>query len=73
MLRHADVAVTAAHYLENKQRSVLGFAHLLKDERTIVPIGSGSFGVVTASAVLGRRGDFRQWEHLLGAIEISLI
>ena len=39
MLRHADVAVTAAHYVENKQRSVLGFGHLLKNEqRTIVPI-----------------------------------
>ena len=38
MLRHADVQVTAAHYVENKQRSVLGFGHLLKSERTIVPI-----------------------------------
>lgn len=38
MLRHADVAVTAAHYVENKQRSVLGFGHLLKSERTIIPI-----------------------------------
>ena len=36
MLRHADIAVTAAHYVENKQRSVLGFDHLLKGERTIV-------------------------------------
>ena len=38
MLRHADIAVTAAHYVENKRRSVLGFGHLLKGERTIVPI-----------------------------------
>ena len=38
MLRHANVAVTAAHYVENKQRSVLGFGHLLKNDRTIVPI-----------------------------------
>ena len=38
MLRHADVAVTAAHYVENKQRSVLGFGHLLKGERTIIPM-----------------------------------
>jgi hypothetical protein len=37
-LRHADVQVTAAHYVENKQRSVLGFGHLLKSERTIIPI-----------------------------------
>jgi len=30
MLRHGDIAVTAAHYVENKQRSVLGFGQLLK-------------------------------------------
>ena len=39
MLRHAQVAVTAAHYVEIKQRPVLGFGHLLKGERTIIPIG----------------------------------
>jgi hypothetical protein len=38
MLRHADVQVTAAHYVENKQRSVLGFGHLLTKDRTIIPI-----------------------------------
>ena len=38
MLRHAQVAVTAAHYVEIKQRPVLGFGHLLKGERTIIPI-----------------------------------
>ena len=39
MLRHADVGVTAAHYVENKKRSVLGFGHLLtKEGRTTVPI-----------------------------------
>ena len=38
MLRHADVAVTAAHYVENRHRSVLGFGHLLKGERTIIPM-----------------------------------
>lgn len=39
MLRHAQVAVTAAHYVEIKARPVLGFGHLLKKEgRTIVPI-----------------------------------
>jgi len=36
MLRDAQVAVTAAHYVEIKQRSVLGFGHLLKGERTII-------------------------------------
>jgi integrase len=39
MLRHAQVAVTAAHYVEIKARPVLGFGHLLTNgERTIIPI-----------------------------------
>ena len=42
ILPHADVAVTAAHYVENKKRSILGFGHLLKSDRTIIPIGEGS-------------------------------
>ena len=38
-LRHGGIGLTARHYVENKQRSVLGFGHLLKsDQRTIVPI-----------------------------------
>ena len=41
MLRHAQVAVTAAHYVEIKARPVLGFGHLLtRSERTIIPIDS---------------------------------
>jgi integrase len=40
MLRHSNIHTTATHYVENKQRSVLGFGHLLtKDERTIIPMG----------------------------------
>jgi hypothetical protein len=38
-LRHGGIAVTARHYLENRQPSVLGLGHLLKGERTIAPIG----------------------------------
>lgn len=38
MLRHAGVAMTAAHYVEIKTRPVLGFGHLLKSDRTIIPI-----------------------------------
>ena len=34
--------LTAAHYVENKQRSVLGFGHLLKGERTVIPIDDGA-------------------------------
>jgi integrase len=37
-LRHGGIAVTARHYVENKHHSVLGFGHLLKGERTIIPI-----------------------------------
>jgi hypothetical protein len=40
-LRHANVGVTAAHYVENKHRSVLGFGHLLKGDRRIVSFDSG--------------------------------
>jgi integrase len=36
-LRHGGVAVTARHYIENKNRSVLGLGHLLKGERSIIP------------------------------------
>jgi hypothetical protein len=43
MLRHANIHTTAAHYVENKQRSVLGFAHLLKsDQRTIVALAKAT-------------------------------
>ena len=42
MLRHADSKTTVGHYIENKQRSVLGFGHLLKDERTIIAMGEAS-------------------------------
>jgi hypothetical protein len=38
-LRHGSVSVTARHYIENRQRSVLGFGHLLKsEERTVVAL-----------------------------------
>jgi hypothetical protein len=37
-LRHGGIGVTAKHYLENRQPSVLGLGHLLKGERTIIPI-----------------------------------
>jgi hypothetical protein len=39
-LRHGGIAVTARHYLENRQPSVLGLGHLLKGERTIIPLAS---------------------------------
>jgi hypothetical protein len=51
MLRHANIHTTAAHYVENKQRSVLGFAHLLKsDQRTIVAQGDAVASTDLATA-----------------------
>jgi hypothetical protein len=37
-LRQGGIGVTARHYLENRQPSVLGLGHLLKGERTIIPM-----------------------------------
>ena len=37
-LRHGDVRVTAKHYVENRRRSTPGLGHLLKDDRTIIPL-----------------------------------
>jgi hypothetical protein len=42
MLRHSDIATTVGHYIEGKQRSVLGFSHLLKGDRTIIAMGDAS-------------------------------
>ena len=57
MLRHADIKTTVSCYIEGKQRSVLGFVHLLKNERTIVPIESANIAVAVDSlgSVVGRR------------------
>jgi len=38
VLGHADPKVTAEHYLEPKQRTVLGFGHLLKADSNVVTI-----------------------------------
>jgi hypothetical protein len=37
-----DIATTVGHYIEGKQRSVLGFSHLLKGDRTIIAMGDAS-------------------------------
>ena len=49
MLRHADIKTTVSCYIKGKQRSVLGFGHLLKNERTIVPIESANIAVAVDS------------------------
>jgi hypothetical protein len=40
--RHADIKTTFNHYVENKKRSVIGFSHPLKGERTIVPMDTNA-------------------------------
>jgi hypothetical protein len=51
-LRHGGIAVTARHYIENRSRSVLGFGHLLKGERTIIAINEASGKACRAAKTL---------------------
>jgi integrase len=37
-LRHANIQTSARHYIENRRRSTPGLGHLLRSERTIVPM-----------------------------------
>lgn len=39
-LRHADIAITAAHYLNNKTRATVGLGKLLQPQETVVPFNS---------------------------------
>ena len=41
-LRHGNVNVTARHYVENRRRSTPGLGHVLKRERTIIPLSEAS-------------------------------
>ena len=42
LLRHSSVAITAAHYVENRKRGTIGLGALLAPDRKIVPIeGTG--------------------------------
>jgi integrase len=38
-LRHADIAITSAHYLDPRKRSTVGLGNLLKAPAEVVPIG----------------------------------
>jgi hypothetical protein len=38
LLRHSSVAITAAHYVENRKRGTTGFGALLATDRKFVPI-----------------------------------
>jgi integrase len=43
-LRHANIQTSARHYLESRQRATVGLGHVLKRDRTIVPMrNSASF------------------------------
>jgi integrase len=37
-LRHANIQTSARHYVENRRRATPGLGHLLKSERTVVPM-----------------------------------
>lgn len=37
-LRHADIAITSAHYLDLRKRSTVGLGNLLKTSADVAPI-----------------------------------
>ena len=65
MLRHSDISITSAHYVENKQRSVLGFGHLLKGDRTIVPMREAGSRENAKNRFRGQPTHFRSSERRL--------
>jgi hypothetical protein len=52
-LRHGNVNMTARHYVENRSHSVLGFGHLLKGDRTIIPLRVMSPTSISSSEASG--------------------
>jgi integrase len=57
MLRHADIAITAAHYLDQKERVTIGMGNLLSMPENVTPMqqGSGTRAVVPSIAKGARR------------------
>jgi integrase len=41
-LRHGDIRTTAGHYLDKKNRVTVGFSHLLKPAKEVVPFSAAS-------------------------------
>jgi len=48
-LRHADIAITAAHYIDRPRQATSGLGSLLKavDEEKIVPLAADSLGKIS--------------------------
>jgi len=48
-LRHADIAITAAHYIDRPRQATSGLGYLLKavDEEKIVPLAADSLGDIS--------------------------
>jgi hypothetical protein len=53
-LRHADIAIASAHYLDPRKRSTAGFGNLLKVSTDVVPI-NGEAEAADHLAVAGKR------------------
>jgi hypothetical protein len=56
-LRHADIAITSAHYLDQRKRSTVGLGNLLKASADVVPINgeAGPDGQPASATSKGRR------------------
>ncbi|HEY5953248.1 MAG TPA: hypothetical protein VIT18_02725, partial [Terrimicrobiaceae bacterium] len=52
MSRHADIKTTFNHY-EQKARSVIRFSHLLKGERTIIPMDTNAQSAAHVRCIQG--------------------
>jgi integrase len=55
-LRHADIAITNAHYLDPRKRSTVGLGSLLKGSTDVVPINGASFSAPQPAHVQKKRG-----------------
>jgi hypothetical protein len=51
MLRHADIAITAQHYLDQKERVTIGMGNLLSMPENVTPMQQGSGTRVVAPSI----------------------
>ena len=56
MLRHADIAITAQHYLDQKERVTVGMGHLLTGGDKVISMKPEAAAQLEASAQDGSRG-----------------
>ncbi len=55
MLRHADIAITAAHYLDTKERVTIGMGNLLVTPDNVMHIAKGKSSINSAAEADTRR------------------